>query len=175
VRVNAQLIAAESNAHLWTERFDRDAADLFELENEITGRIANSLGVQLIRAEANRPTEHLDALDHLFRGRAALAKSASRGRFAEAISSFERALDLNPRFVEAQSRLAIALLARVLDQMTDTEDADIARAEELIAQVLAFSPSDPRGHFAKGQLLRVQRRCAEAIPEFEAALASNRN
>src|SRR4051812_3443894 len=59
--------------------------------------------------------------------------------------------------------------------MTDTEDADVARAEELIAQVLALSPSDARAHFAKGQLLRARHRCEEAIPEFEAALASNRN
>ena len=68
IRVNAQLIDAETNAHLWAERFDRDAADLFELENEITGRIANSLGVQLIRAEAARPTEHPDARDYILRG-----------------------------------------------------------------------------------------------------------
>ena len=153
VRVNAQLIDAESNAHLWAERFDRDAADLFELGNEITGQIANSLGVTLIRAEANRPTDNPDAVDHLFRGRAALNESASRGRWVEVISSFERALDLDPRLVEAQGLLAIALVARVLDQMTDTKDADIARAEKLIEQVLAFSPE----------------RCGRALRERSAA------
>ena len=76
MRVNAQLIDAESNAHLWAERFDRDAADLFELGNEITGRIANSLGVTLIRAEANRPTENPDAQDYILRGRAVAKCSA---------------------------------------------------------------------------------------------------
>ena len=84
IRVNAQLIDAESNAHLWAERFDRDAADLFELGNEITGRIANSLGVELIRAEANRPTENPDAQDYILRGRAVLNAPRSRETFAEA-------------------------------------------------------------------------------------------
>src|SRR6202043_3144359 len=52
VRVNAQLIDAETDAHLWAERFNRDIGDLFALQNEITGRIANTLNAELISAEA---------------------------------------------------------------------------------------------------------------------------
>ncbi len=74
VRVNAQLIDAETNAHLWADRFDRDVSDLFALQNEITGRIAIALNLELVGAEAARPTEHPDALDYIFQGRAALAK-----------------------------------------------------------------------------------------------------
>ena len=175
IRVNAQLIDAESNAHLWAERFDRDAADLFELGNEITGRIANSLGVTLIRAEANRPTENPDARDYILRGRAVQNAPRSRETFAEAIRLYELALALDPQSVEAQSRLAQQLSGRVLEGLTDTKAADITRAEALIAQALATSPHDPQAHYAKGQLLRAQRRCAEAIPEYELALAVNRN
>src|SRR4051812_3195817 len=80
---------------------------------------SRSLNLSMTRAEANRPTEHPDALDHLFRGRAVAAESKSRERYAKAISSFERALDIDPRLVEAQGRLAIALLGRVFDTMTD--------------------------------------------------------
>ena len=94
VRVNAQLVDAETNAHLFADHFDSETTDIFVLQNEITARIANTLGYELVRAEAKRPTENPDALDHLFRGRAALTTSISRGRYAEAISSFERALDL---------------------------------------------------------------------------------
>jgi TolB-like protein len=68
VRVNAQLINAETEAHLWAERFDGDTNDLFALQEEITSRIAIALGVELTGAEAARPTEHLDALDYLLRG-----------------------------------------------------------------------------------------------------------
>jgi TolB-like protein len=68
VRVNAQLIDAETNAHLWAERLDRDTGDLFALQNEITGRIAVELNLELIASEAARPTEHPDAFDYILRG-----------------------------------------------------------------------------------------------------------
>src|SRR5580692_9550540 len=61
IRVNAQLIDAETDAHLWAERFDHDTGDLFALQNEITGRIAIALNLELVTAEAGRTTEHPDA------------------------------------------------------------------------------------------------------------------
>jgi adenylate cyclase len=71
--------------------------------------------------------------------------------------------------------LAANLTGRVMDGMTDTTASDIARAEELAGQAMAASPQSPLAHNAKGQVLRAQRRFAEAIPEYEAVLASNRN
>jgi lipopolysaccharide biosynthesis regulator YciM len=84
-------------------------------------------------------------------------------------------LALDPRSVEAQDRLAIELTARVLDQMTVSNGTDIARAETLVGQVLEAAPRSALAHFVKGQLLRVHKRYAEAIQEYEAALAVNRN
>jgi len=106
VRVNAQLIDAATDAHLWAERFDFDMGDLFALQNDLTARIANTLN---------------------------------------------------------------------LDDMSDTVAADVVRAEGLAGQALAASPRSPLAHFAKGQVLRAQRRFEEAIPEYEAAAASNPN
>jgi adenylate cyclase len=63
LRITAQLIEGETNAHLWAERFDRDAADLYTLQNEITGRIATALHLELLAAETARPTGNPDALD----------------------------------------------------------------------------------------------------------------
>jgi TolB-like protein/DNA-binding winged helix-turn-helix (wHTH) protein/Flp pilus assembly protein TadD len=175
VRINAQLIDAETSAHIWAERFDRDTGDLFALQNEITRRIALALDAQLIAAEAARPTEHPDALDYILRARAAWSEPKSRENYAEAISLFERALAVDPGSVEAQTRLVSALTGRVLDEMADSAAADIARAEGLIGQALASSPRSPLAHWAKGQLLRATGRCEEAIREYETALASNRN
>jgi TolB-like protein len=175
VRVSAQLIDAETDAHLWAERLDGDTSDLFALQDEITGRIAVALNLELIRAEADRPTEHLDALDYILRGRAAFAMPPTRDKYADAVGLFERALALDPRSVEAQSRLAIALTARVLDQMTDSTASDIARADALIRRLLVMTPHSLLTHVAKGQVLRVQRRYAEAIPEYETAITLNRN
>src|SRR5271163_1335885 len=104
LRVNAQLIDAETDAHLWADRFDRDMGDLFALQNEITGRLGNTLGIELMAAEAARPIERPDALDYIFRGRALyFGKGPSRDNYAEAISLFERALALDPQSAEAQT------------------------------------------------------------------------
>jgi adenylate cyclase len=91
VRVNTQLIDTEIDAHLWAERFDRDTDDLFALQDEVTSRIAVALNLELIAAEATRPTEHSDALDYILRGRAANLKPPSRDKYAEEIRLFERA------------------------------------------------------------------------------------
>jgi len=175
VRVSAQLIDAETDAHLWAERFDHDMGDLFALQNEITGRIGYALKVELITAEAARPTENPDALDYLFRAAAAFYKPPTRESYAEAISLLEQALALDPRSAAVQSWLASVLAGRVLSNMTNSAAADIERAKALSEQALASSPRRPLAHYAKGLVLRIQRRCAEAIPEFEAALASDRN
>jgi adenylate cyclase len=175
VRINAQLIDAETDKHLWTDRFDRDLGDFFALQNEITGRIANALNLQLVGVEAARPTDHPEALDYIFRGRAATNKGSSREAYAEAIDQYERALVLDPGSVEAQSLLAGALGGRVLDKLTASAAADLERAKGLIEQALAVSPLDPLAHYAKGVLLRAQNRPEEAMPEFETVLAFNPN
>jgi adenylate cyclase len=175
VRVTAQLIDAEADAHLWAERFDRDIGDLFVLQNEITGRIAIALNLEVIIREAARPTDNPDALDYILRARAAMYKPRSRETNAEAINLFERTLTIDPQSVEAESLLAIQLVGRVLDFGSSSEEADIKRAGELAAKAVAASPGSALAHNAKADVLRVQRRCAEAIPEYEAALALNRN
>ena len=97
VRVTAQLIDAETDAHLWAERFDGDAGDLFALQDEITHRIAVALDLELVGAEATRPTEHPDAQDYILRGRAVRLKPPSRENRAEAVTLFERALGARSR------------------------------------------------------------------------------
>jgi TolB-like protein/class 3 adenylate cyclase/tetratricopeptide (TPR) repeat protein len=175
VRVTAQLIDTETDAHLWAERFDRATGDLFALQDEITSRIAVTLHLELVRTEAGRATEHPEALDYIFRGRAAQEKPPSRDRFAEQIGLFEHALALDPRSVEAQSWLAVAITGRVMTGWADSAAADIARAEGLVGQALAASPQSMSAHYAKGQVLLAQNRFEEAIPEYETVLASNRN
>jgi TolB-like protein/Flp pilus assembly protein TadD len=175
IRVNAQLIDAETDAHLWAERFDGNVTDLFLLQDEITSRIAVALNLELVAAEAARLTEHPDALDYFLRGRAAANKPQTRDTRTEAISMFERALALDPRSVVAQSSLAGVLAGRVGEGWADSAAGDIARAEGLANQALATSPRSPVAHYAKGQVLRVQGRCEEAIAEYETAISLDRN
>ncbi len=176
VRVGVQLIDAATDTHLWAERFDRDTGDLFALQNEITGRIGNTLNVELMAAEAARPAEHPDALDYIFRGRALLfGKSLSRENSAEAISLFAHALALDPQSAEAQSQLAGVLVNRVQNAMTDSAGEDLTRADRLVDQALAASPRNAFAHYVKGGVLREQQRWEDSIPEYETALALNRN
>jgi TolB-like protein/Flp pilus assembly protein TadD len=175
VRINAQLIDAETDAHLWAERFDGDMGNLFALQDEITSRIAIALNIELVAAEAVRSTDHPDALDYLLRARATAAKPKTRAVHAEAIALCERSLALDRYCVAAQANLAGELAGRVLNQMTDSANADIARAEELAERALAAEPRNFRSHMARGQVLRAQGRFEEAIPEYETVIELNRN
>jgi len=173
VRVNAQLIDARTDVHVWAERFDRDPADLFGVQDEIARRTEVALYQALIAAEVSQPTDHPDALYYVLRGRAAQFKPFDRDNYAEAISLFDRALAHDPQSAQAQGWLADALARRALDEMTDTAAADISRAAGLAAQALAASPRTAFSHSAQGQVLCAQSRYKEAIAEFEAASEIN--
>jgi TolB-like protein/cytochrome c-type biogenesis protein CcmH/NrfG len=176
-RVNVQLIDAETDANIWAERFDHDSTELLALQDDITSRIAVALNLELISAEAARTAEHPDALDYILRGRAALYnfRGSTPENFSEAIELFRQALVESPESVEARALLALALTERVHEQITDSPASDIAEAQELIDAVVAVSPRHPLVNFVKGQILRAQHRFELAIPEYEAAIAINRN
>ena len=172
IRANIQLIDSQTASHVWAERFDRDIGDLFALQSEITSRIAIALNFAMIRVEAKRPTANPDALDYLFRARAIAAKPPTRESATEVIALFEQALALDPASDEIKVRLAFSHIGRVLLQMSNTQVDDLARADDLLAQI---STGYPRAHWAKAQLLRVRHQYADAIPEYEAAIALDRN
>ena len=99
VRVNAQLIDAESGAHLWADRFEEDASDLFKLQDQVVARLANSLGNELVRAEGERGgrTQSPDAIDLVMRGRALMqVYPTTRDSNDAARALFERALAIDP-------------------------------------------------------------------------------
>src|SRR5271170_5787204 len=101
VRVNAQLVNAETDADLWAERFDGETRDLVALQDEITTRIAVGLNLELTAAEAARRTERPDVLEYILRARAAAGRPPSRDQGAEIVSLLEHALALDPQSAEA--------------------------------------------------------------------------
>jgi len=175
VRVDAQLVDAETDALVWAEQFDGEVGDLLALEGDIARRIAIALGIELVGREAARPTRYPDAVDYTLRGMAVMNAPKTRRTYAEAISLFDRALTLDPRAVEAQSYLAIFLAGRVTADVTDTAAADIARAEALAGQAVAASPQSAAPHMAQAMVLRAQNRFNEAIRAYDAVLTLNRN
>jgi TolB-like protein/class 3 adenylate cyclase/Flp pilus assembly protein TadD len=175
IRVNVQLIDAQTDAHLWAERFDNSVEDLFALQDEVTNRIAKALNVELAVAEAARPIEHSDTLDCILRGRAGYAKSRSPASQNEAIGWYERALTLDSASPQAQARLADALATRVQNFVPEAADADIERAEKLARQAVMSSPRSAFAHYSLAETLRTQRRYVDAISEYQAALGLDRN
>ena len=82
VRVNAQLIDGETGAHLWADRFEESIADLFKLQDQVVARLANTLGYELVKAEAQKSTHSTnpDAIDLTMRGWAATVAAADEGK-----------------------------------------------------------------------------------------------
>ena len=98
MRVNVQLIDAESGSHLWAERFDKPVADLFDMQDEIVARLANALEVQISAAEARRAegVQNPDAMDLYFQGLASMNEGATPDNFNRARAFFDRALTIDP-------------------------------------------------------------------------------
>src|ERR1700751_2177954 len=98
LRVNVQLVDAETGNHLWAERFDKPVADLFDMQDEIVSRLANTLNAELIAAEAGRAerSPHPDAMDLVFQGRSWFNKGLTPDYMERARSFFEKAIALDP-------------------------------------------------------------------------------
>src|SRR6202008_3346211 len=103
LRVNVQLVDAETGNHLWAERFNKPVADLFDMQDEIVSRLAHSLDSEALSAEARRAEGvlHPDAMDLYFQGMAWLNKGSSPETNSRARTFFERSLALDPQNIEA--------------------------------------------------------------------------
>jgi TolB-like protein len=103
MRVNVQLIDAETGNHLWAERFDKPLADLFDMQDEIVARLAGALNTELAAAEARRAeqTPTPDSMDLYFQGMAWLNRGRTADNLARARSFFDRALIADPGNVDA--------------------------------------------------------------------------
>ena len=177
LRVNVQLIDAETGNHLWAERFDKPIADLFDMQDEIVSRLASALNAQLIEAEARRAERslHPDAMDLYFQGMAYLNKGKTSEYLAQARSFFECALALDPRNIEALVGVAnVDLLTGALF-LTDDMAARLAAAETALIKALSLAPQDARAQWLLGYVKIFTNRVAQGIAECEQALALDRN
>jgi TolB-like protein/class 3 adenylate cyclase len=175
VRVNVQLIDAESGNHLWAERFDKPLADLLDTQDEIVSRLANRLGTELTAAEAQRAqrASNPDSMDLYFQGMAWLNKGLTRENLAQARGFFERALALDPGNVGAM--VGTAGVDSNMGYFTDDRAGVLARAEATLTKALSLAPNNADAHFFMGLILNYTNRAAQGIPEFERALALDPN
>ncbi|MBR0939167.1 adenylate/guanylate cyclase domain-containing protein [Bradyrhizobium jicamae] len=177
VRVNVQLIAAETGNHLWAERFDKPVADLFDMQDEIVSRLANTLNSQLIAVEARR-AEHSprpDATDLCFQGAAWFNRGRTPEYLAQARGFFERALALDPGNVEALVGTARVNFAISANLLTDNRIEHLSAAEAAFTKALSLAPNHPMAHALMGLVQINTDRVAQGIAESERALALDRN
>jgi TolB-like protein/class 3 adenylate cyclase/Tfp pilus assembly protein PilF len=176
-RVNVQLIDAETGNHLWAERFDKPIADIFDMQDEIVSRLANTLDSQLVEAEAQRASclPYRDSMDLYFQGRACWNKGLTPEDMAQAKGFFERALALDPRNIDAEVALAIVVATFAGSFVTDDRAAHLAAAETAVIHALSMEPRHPMAHLALGVVYMFTNRAAQGIRECERALALDRN
>ena len=144
LRVNVQLIDAETANHIWAERFDKPVADLFDMQDEIVSRLANTLHAQLTEHEARRSerSPHPNSMDLYFQGKASLHKGWTPEYLAQARGLFERALALDPNNVEAMVWTAAADLVVGVAYMSDHK-ADTCRSCRGDADKSAVNRTEP--------------------------------
>ncbi|KQT15644.1 MULTISPECIES: winged helix-turn-helix domain-containing tetratricopeptide repeat protein [unclassified Bradyrhizobium] len=177
VRITAQLNDAVSGRHLWAERYDRELVDVFAVQDEITNAIAAAIEPQIHAAEnvrsRRKPPLSLDAWDLLMRALSHYWRVTRQDHDA-ARALLERALTIDPNYGQALSLLAVNDMFGV--HLGWVELAVVAPAAEAAAlAALRCDHEDSWAHAALGSVCFSTRRLADALSEFEQALALNPN
>ena len=177
VRVSAQLVDAVTGHHVWAERYDRELAGIFALQDEITERVVAAVEPQLyaaegIRAKRKQP-ESLDAWECVMRALSCV-NSRSQNDYAMARELLERAIELDPAYAQAHALFAYVMGLEVLYGWKSEEIA-LAHALEAAQKAVVLDSDDAWAHLALGFVYGMTRRAEEAVVEHEKALALNPN
>jgi TolB-like protein/tetratricopeptide (TPR) repeat protein len=179
VRFNSQLVDAESGAHLWADRFDKQCNGCLELQDEVTARLSRSVQIELIAAESRRaarePLGRLDAVGHSLRGRAAWNQHLSQEAARRARHFFEAALRLDTHSVDALLGLANTHMWEVNMYASDDRTGQIRAAEVAAKTALTLAPDSAEAHVTQGTVLFAMRAPDRALREFEFALQLDPN
>ena len=176
LRITAQLIDATTGHHIWADKFDRDASDLFELQDEITQRIAALVEPKLQQAErklsAMTKPKSLDAWDCYQRGMAFYYQFTKQDN-VRARGMFKRACVLDPTYSQAFTGLALTYQQEILLEYTDRREESIAKLFEAARQAVALDDADSMAHVMLCFACRWARKHDLAITEAEIAVELN--
>jgi tetratricopeptide (TPR) repeat protein len=177
MRVNVQLIEAETGSHLWAERFDKPVADLFDMQDEIVSRLAIRFGQELLFAEAQRAERAAspDSLDHYFIGLGYYNKGRATGFHDKARFHFDRALDLDAENVDALVSRAWLDLSVIAALPSDGRAERVRSVEADLRKALKLRPDGGEAHATLGMLHILGNRAGQGIAECERALAIDPN
>jgi adenylate cyclase len=170
VRITTQLIEAESGKHLWAERYDRDFKDIFELQDEVLGKIVGALKITLTSTEqrslARRETNNPEAYDAYLKG---LKQESffSKDANLESRRYFERAIELDPAFATAYAHLAQSYSLAQENSWTDKKEEFSKKALALAKKAVQLDDELPQAHWALGRIV-----ARPLVRDMDLALAS---
>jgi adenylate cyclase len=178
IRITAQLIEAATDHHLWAERFDRDIADIFDVQDEVTSRIVATLAGKLSESERRRvrsgQTENPEAYDCVLRGRELWERYTPEAN-REARRLYEKAIELDPDYARAYASLAWTYLTEHDERWGDPDDQPLERALEIARRGVSVNRASHSNHLALGQVCLSKGLHDEALEALQTAVALNPN
>jgi adenylate cyclase len=178
IRVTGQLVDAETGAHLWAARYDRDLTDIFAVQDDITRSVVSAIEPHLYDAEgfraARKPPGSIDSWGLVVRA-IGLVSRVGRRQNEEARALLERAIGLEPGYARAHAVLAWAQWWSALCYWWDDVPAGYATATRHAEDAVALDPYEPWARMTLGLSLSTGRQHARAIAELRAALDLNPN
>jgi adenylate cyclase len=184
VQANAQLVDARSAVYIWADHFESDVTDLFELQEEVTGRIASSLGVQLVKAENRRASRErasdAQSIDLRLRAMALLIDSMTPQNTLAARRYFEESARLNPLSANSWSQLANVLIYDYLNRWNEAVDAGgrdslLTQSEAALKKAFALDPTIALSHLADGFIRRAKGDHQGALNAYDRAITLDPN
>lgn len=175
LRITARLIDSRTREQVWADRYDRQFADLFDVQDEVSASIVSTLLGKIEKARAfraaDKPTQNLSAYDCYLRG-TYLQKNLTLDDLMKAKSYFEKAIELDKNFAAAHSRLASIYLALVFILEIHTDESEIRSTVE---HAIRLDPDDSWGRLMLGFSLTFRQQYDLAGSHFEAALQGRPN
>jgi TolB-like protein len=173
VHINVQLIRAATDEHIWAESYDRKLDDVFGVEGEVASAIADQLKAQLTgqeqKALTEKPTQNAAAYDAYLRGVAIERDAFNTSAFEQAMVAYQRAVELDPKFVLALSRIAV-LRSFLFFNGLDLKTNSAAAVKDDVDKLLALAPDRGESWLAQGAYrYRVLRDFAGAVEAYEKA------
>ena len=181
LRITAQLIDTTTGGHIWAERYDRDMSDLFEVQDDVTGRIVAALKLTMSSSEKARieggGTSDINAYDCFLRGREliAIGKTQSREMFQQARDFLLRAIALDGNYAQAYAVLGLAYVLNYQNRWTSDSNGALQQAKQAVSQAIEKDPDELSGHAAAAVVATFEADLARAKTEAELALALNPN
>jgi adenylate cyclase len=177
IRTNVQLLDANSGAQLWADRFENHLIDIGRMEDEITGRIAASLDIQLIRAEGQRAeaAAQPDALDLRLRATSLFYSSMLPEHTLATRELLQRSAALDSRSAETWARLGQVIVSDYLTSWNETGRTELREAENAVRRALQIDPNHALAHVVQGLVRRAQGEHHEALVAFNRAIELDRN